>query len=306
VFHEKTAHAARGKWRGILLEFGLPESCLRDRHGECPLCGSKNFRWDNKDRNGTYICTCSAGTGFGLAIAFTGRGFTSVAAEIDRITGNLTMDTVQPRADLTDDERRKVLRATYSATQQMMAGDLADAYLASRNLSELVYPKSLRFSRALPDGEGGVRPCMVATIVDLDGKPVSLHRTFLKPDGTGKAEMAAPRKNMPGELPDGACVRLSDFTTGALGIAEGIETAMAASNLFTMPVWSALNAAMLAKWYPPAGCEEVAIFGDNDAKFGGQAAAYRLAHRIACRAAIPVTVHIPTVGDWADEWVKGA
>ena len=56
--HEKTVNAAKGKWRGILLSFGIPEKCLQNKHGPCPLCESKdNFRWDNKDGRGTYICT---------------------------------------------------------------------------------------------------------------------------------------------------------------------------------------------------------------------------------------------------------
>jgi putative DNA primase/helicase len=106
---------------------------------------------------------------------------------------------------------------------------------------------------------------------------------------------------MPGEIPDGACVQLSEWTGGPLGIAEGIETAMAASALYEIPVWSAINANLMAKWFPPADCTEVAVFGDNDHKYGGQAAAYALAHKLAVKG-VDVTVHIPSVEgqDWAD------
>jgi putative DNA primase/helicase len=134
-----------------------------------------------------------------------------------------------------------------------------------------------------------------------------MHRTFLKPDGSGKAEMPSPRKLMAGELPDGACVMLSDWTgTGVLGIAEGIETALAAGQVWGLPVWAAINATNLAKWTPPEGCDEVAIFGDNDPKFAGQAAAFKLAHKLACKG-LHVTVHIPPrVGtDWNDELLAG-
>ena len=94
--------------------------------------------------------------------------------------------------------------------------------------------------------------------------------------------------------------------TGAIGIAEGIETAMSASALFDMPVWDAISARMLEKWLPPEGAEEVAIFGDNDLKFGGQSASYRLAHRLAAGPLrLPVTVQIPKHPgtDWADEYM---
>lgn len=293
MFHDKTAHAAKGKWKGILLSFGLPESCLKDRHGPCPLCGGKDrFRWDNREGKGTYICgQCGAGDGMKLAIEYSGKTFREVAGMIDGMVGNLTPET--PRPDLSPEARRDILRDTYRATQPIEQGDVAHRYLASRCVDELIYPDALRFAPALRDGDGGVRPCMVA-MVGVHGRArfVSMHRTFLKPDGSGKAEMASPRKMMPGDLPDGSCVMLSEYTGGPLGIAEGIETAMSASALYEMPVWAAINSSLLAKWTPPEGCDEVAVFADNDPKFGGAAAAYALAHRLAVKG-IAVTVHMP-------------
>jgi putative DNA primase/helicase len=104
--------------------------------------------------------------------------------------------------------------------------------------------------------------------------------------------MASPRKMMPGTVPEGACVRLCDGHPGSvLGIAEGIETALAASRLFEIPVWSAISSSLLAKWQPPDGVEEVVIFADNDPKFGGQAAAYHLAYRLA--RTLQVSVKMP-------------
>jgi len=302
-YHRSTMEAAKGKWRGILLEFGLPEACLKDKHGPCPLCQSeKNFRWDNKDGNGSYICTCGSGPGAKLACEFMGKTFKQVADEIDLMIGNIKVDSAPPRRDMSDEDRRLALREVYAATKQVVPGDLADTYLKSRGFGELIYPKALRFAGALRDGEGGVRPCMVATVTDTEGKAVSLHRTFLRPDGLAKAEMEAPRKMMPGALPDGACVRLSDGPSASLGIAEGLETALAASVLYGLPVWAALTATMLAKWIPPEGVEDITIFADNDPKFGGQAAAYQLAHRLAVKG-WDVTVLVPALAgaDFNDE-----
>jgi putative DNA primase/helicase len=302
-FHEKTSHAAKGKWRGVLLHLGLPAAALQDKAGPCPLCGGKDrFRWDNKDGRGTYICNqCGAGDGMKLAQEFTGRPFAEVAAQIDGILGNVKPDA-PARPPMTEEQRTQALRRAWVDSRAVAPGDLVDTYLRSRGLGEVIYPKALRFAPAMRDGAGGVRPAMLALVGVWGAKPVSLHRTFLKPDGTGKAEMDAPRKMMPGELPEGCCVQLSDWTgSGALGIAEGIETAMAASALFEMPVWAALNAALLAKWTPPPGCDDVAIFADNDPLFGGQAAAFALAHRIAVKR-VAVTVHMPPVvgQDWND------
>lgn len=295
-FHDKTDHAARGKWKGILLQLGVPAESLTGKHSQCPLCQSKdNFRFDNKDQRGTWICTCGAGNGMQLAISYTGKTFADVASQIDGMLGNVKPDAPSKPA-MTDDERTKALRAVWANTAPVQPGDLAHAYLTARGVGELIYPKALRFGPALMDGEGGVRPCMVGIVSDVTGKPVTLHRTFLRPDGLAKAEMSSPRKLMPGDIPEGSAVRLSEYTGGALGIAEGIETALSASALFDMPVWAAISAPILAKWIPPEGCEEVAIFADNDPKFGGQAAAYALAHRLAVggqkRKPIHVTVHV--------------
>lgn len=305
MFHDKTAHVAKGKWRGILMTLGLPEACLKDRHGPCPLCGGKDrFRWDNSEGKGTYICgQCGAGDGMKLAMEYTGKPFTEVASIIDGMVGNIKPEA--PRPKMTDESRRDALRNVYRATVPVEPGDLVHRYLEGRGIDELIYPKALRFAPKLRDGEGGIRPCMVAMVTDRDGSPVSMHRTFLAPDGSAKAEMAAPRKLMPGDLPDGSCVALSEYTGGPLGIAEGIETALSASAIFEMPVWAAINTSVLKKWLPPQGCSEVVVFGDNDAKFAGQAAAYHLAHRLSVKG-VNASVCLPSeVGtDWADEWMQ--
>lgn len=308
MFHERTAQAAKGKWRGILMALGMPESFLHNKHGPCPLCGGEDrFRWDNQEGKGSYICgQCGAGDGMKLAIEFTGKPFHEVAAQIDGILGNVKPDAPGKPA-MTEGDIRQAIVGVWKASKPVQPGDLVHQYLATRHLDELIYPAALRFAEKLRDGDGGVRPCMIA-LVGRYGEPKfdTMHRTFLRPDGTGKADMASPRKLMPGSLPDGASVMLSDWTeSGPLGIAEGIETAMAASAIFDIPVWAAINSRMLEKWLPPAGCEEVVIFGDNDAKFGGQAAAYTLAHRVAVKG-LPVSVQIPPLpdDDWADVWAR--
>jgi len=300
-FHQPTRDVARGKWRGILMELGVPSAALTGKHGSCPLCGGTDrFRWDNKEGSGSYICSgCGAGDGMKLAMEYTGREFRDVAAQIDRLVGNIKPEAIQPQ--MSDAKRRDYLRDVYRATTRAAPGDLVHRYLEARGVGELVYPDVLRFAPKLADGDGGLRPCMVAMVSGPDGKPVTMHRTFLAPDGSGKAEMASPRKIMPGELPDGACVRLGEYVPGGpLGVAEGIETALSASALWDMPVWATISTAMMKRWAAPEGCEEIAVFADNDEKFGGLAAAYALAHRLAC-AGLHVTVHAPPEpGDWND------
>lgn len=304
MFHTKTAHAAKGQWRGILTALGVPEASLVNKHGPCPLCGGNDrFRWDNVEGRGTYICThCGAGDGFKLATEFTGKSFIEIAPEIDTLLGNHKFEPDKPKPVVTEQQRRDALKAVWVDTKPVQEGDLVHKYLTARGVGEKVYPNALRFG-TLRDGEGGLRPCMVALVGRYgEAKMDTMHRTYLRADGLAKAEMQSPRKLMPGEMPEGASVMLSEWTeSGTLGIAEGIETALSASALFGIPVWAAINSTMLEKWTPPVGCEEVAIFGDNDAKFGGQSAAYRLAHRLAVKG-MAVTVNIPDQAgaDWND------
>jgi len=305
LIQEKTAHVARGKWRGILAEFGVSLKLLDGKHHPCPVCGGKDrFRFDDKEGKGTFICSqCGAGDGFELARRMVNGDFVTVAKKIDDIVGNIRHDTVRPAHELSDDERRALLRRMYQESTVVTEGDRVDAYMRARGIVETAFPTTLRYGQAVRDGEGGIRPAMLAMVgVYGADRYCSIHRTFLHPREPKKAEMTSPRKMTSGPIEDGACVALSDFHGGVLGIAEGIETALSASLLYEIPVWSAINASMLAKWSPPKGCDELVVFGDNDVNFKGQAAAYALANRVSARLKIPVSVHIPDqIGaDWND------
>lgn len=305
-WHRPTAEAATGHWRGIMLDLGMPERFLSGRNGPCPFCeGRDRWRWLNTEGRGTWICSqCGAGDGFQLAERFTGLEFKEVAARIDAIIGNLEPDA--PKRDMGADDVARMMREVVAKSRPVESGDLVSRYLASRGLHLPSVPSALRFAPGLRDGEGGVRPAMVASVRDSGGKPVTLHRTFLRPDGAGKAEMAISRKVMPGGMPESYAVRLFD-SGPALGVAEGIETALAAHLIHDVPVWACLNAGNLVKFRPPENVERVMIFADNDSNFTGQEAAFRLARKCVMRDKIKAEVHVagddfrePTGDDWND------
>ena len=91
-------------------------------------------------------------------------------------------------------------------------------------------------------------PGMVAMVTGPDGKPGTLHRTYLSLNGR-KADIKQPRLLMPGPFPKGGAIRLAPHER-TLGIAEGIETAFAASALFGVPCWAAGNDSGLSGWDP--------------------------------------------------------
>lgn len=297
----RTIEAARGKWRGILLTLGMDKSFLSGRHGPCPLCGGHDrYRWDNKDGSGSYFCSqCGAGAGMDLLMKFKGWEFRQAADEVDRIVGNVRPEPIKHRRAPAD--ALKLSRQLWSRSARVQVGDPVSLYFEHRRIELPQNLDCLRYCADCPaPGESGGRTAMLAKVQGPDGAGATVHRTFITPQGR-KADIAEPRAVMPGEIPDGAAVRLA-MHGDRLGIAEGIETAQAASKRFNVPVWAAINATMLAKWIAPSGVKEVLIFGDNDPKFGGAAAAYALAHRLAARNHLIVSVHIPDqVGkDWAD------
>ena len=296
----RTADMARGKWKGILKTLGVDAKFLANQHGPCPLCeGTDRYRFDDKGR-GSFICNqCGAGNGFDLLMKLNGWDFPTTAKRVDEVVGNVEAEVVQ--AKVNERSRADMLNRLWAGSRKLEYGDPAFGYLGKRGVLPKAVPSTLRYCPACPSPDGEKRQAMIALVQGLEGQAVNIHRTFLGPNG--KADMADPRAMMPGTLPDGSAVRLSHLHGERLGIAEGIETALAAALKFNVPVWSAINATMLAKWTPPAGVTEVVIFGDNDPKFGGQAAAYALAARLAGRHRIAVQVMIPeTTGtDWADQ-----
>lgn len=307
----------RNRWASILPMFQVPGEYLTGRQTPCPLCdgGKDRFRFDNKDGRGTWICNvCGAGNGIDLIMKKSGMGFADACRAIRDRLGE-TIEAPPPRR--IDPERAAAAVETLWQTGITLGIDgrrnEAVDYLRARGLDG-PYPMRLRFApscRVTGHPNKTSLPAMLALVSGPDGSPVNVHRTYL--ENGGKAVMDSPRKMMAGSLPDGSAIRLGEPVNGILGIAEGIETALAVTQRWGKVCWSAINSTMLAKFTPPERLREFHIFGDNDAKYGGQAAAYHLAHRAATMRNGPqiVVVHIPQrVGtDWADspeKWRKAA
>ena len=293
-----TSTVAKGKWRGILLELGASAAALTGKHVACPFCGGKDrFRWDNKEGTGSFICgQCGSGSGFEFLNRLKGWDFKTAAAEVDKVVGNVKPEPNKPKPD--PDRQRRQKAELWRNARPIQVGDPVSLYFASRGL---VVPPGVRFAPQCPvPDEAGMRPAMLAMVQSPEGKAVTIHRTFLTPQGR-KADLPQPRAVMPGEIPDGSAIRLGPVTE-RMGIGEGIETAQAAAARFGVTAWAAINSTMLEKWIAPPEVKHLTIFGDNDPKFGGQAAAYRCAHRNAVkRPDLEIVVLVaPAVGtDWA-------
>lgn len=297
------SHQYRHQWSGILAGLGVSSTALRNRHGPCPVCGGKDrFRYDDKGGLGTFFCThCGAGDGPKLAMLFRGWQFPELLAHLQ--SGNRETSGAPPVAaalaerEETDEAKRQRMNRLWGKAMPITAMDPAGLYLTSR-LGRFPTCLGLRFQPSCPYPKGDEYPAMLAVFIGPDGTPSGLHRTYVTADGR-KAPVISPKLSL-GPLVDGGAVRLAP-PAERMGIAEGIETALAASILFNMPVWAALNANRLAVWQPPEGTREVLIFADNDASFTGQLAAFDLAARLEARG-INATIETPVVenSDWAD------
>lgn len=297
---------AQGKWAGILGRH-LTEAALSGRHGPCPLCksGKDKFRFDDLDGNGTWICgSCGAGDGFHFLQHINGWTFPEAAKHVEQNAGKVTARPVKPGRS--DDDIKAALQKVWNGAKRVETSDPAGMYLAARGVAPAAFPACLRFHPCLPyvDDDGVVtkHPAMLAQVVGSDGKALTIHRTWLTDDGK-KTEVATPRKLMtPLRKLDNVAIRLAPVADGWLGVAEGIETSLAASLRHKVPVWACVTAGLLKSFRPPPEVKLLAIFGDNDRSFTGQAAAFELARAVTntgveCRVMIPEI----TGTDWADD-----
>ncbi len=117
---------------------------------------------------------------------------------------------------------------------------------------------------------------MLARIDAVDGELIGVHRTYLRPDGSGKADIE-PAKATLGCAAGGA-VRLAERCE-TLMIGEGIETCLAAMTATRLPGWSAISAGGIETLALPALVKTVIILADHDRNGRGARAAKTAAAR---------------------------
>jgi hypothetical protein len=180
------------------------------------------------------------------------------------------------------------------------------AYLERRGLVR-PFPPILRCHEELTywqDGQVlGTFAAMVAPLVASDGRTVALHRTYLTSSGC-KAAVPSPKKITPASgILAGACIPLWAPEKACIGVAEGIETALAAGSASGVPTVAAYSAAGLSAYVWPEGLCRLVIFADADSP--GRQAADKLRVR-SVRARLRCDVLTPTDegSDWCDVWAR--
>ena len=190
----------------------------------------------------------------------------------------------------------------------LVPGDTVTLYLKGRGFAGVwPLPDVLRLHRALPYWHGadklGTFPAMVAPLIAPDGRMVALHRTYLTRDGR-KADVPTVKKLTGAAGPlAGACISLHKPARGCIGIAEGIETAMAAWCASTVPTVAAYCSGNLAAWRWPGGVQRLVIFADAD-KAGREAADTLRARALGAGLRAEVLTPSADGADWCDVWAE--
>ena len=294
---------AIGKWPGIFSSFGIEVGT--GKHQSCPSCGGKDrFRCDNVDGRGTYICNqCGAGDGFELLQKVLKIDYKEAYDQVAKVIGTVEASPHQPEKPVSPD----VLREIFKNSVPVKLGDMVNRYLYYRGIDRNKIPNTLRYSEKVwePETKQEQR-AMLAVFTSSEGKAITMHRTYLN-EHASKLNIESPKKILPPlEKMSGGAVRLYEHNEGILGIAEGIETAVAIHNHKNIPVWAALSAVLMEAWEPPKNAGIIRVFSDNDENFTGQKAAYNLANRLAVKENRRVEVYVPEkVGeDFLDEYCR--
>jgi len=287
---------ARGRWPEIISELLGEQYSNTRKHQGCPCGeGKDRFRFSDIGGTGQYHCGCSDGSkdGFHLLMCAKGWTFAEAAAAVESVIGKPSRDEAP--------EPRKATQAEF--IRRTAIKTLRSAYLEARGLEiapGLDWHQGVSYFEA-QSGSQSVWPAMLAPIF-RDGRFLTYHVTYLHRGH--KAPVSAPRKILPGPpISGGACPL---YRAGeVLGIAEGVETAIAAKMLHQIPVWAALNTALMGEFKWPSGTKKLVIFADHDRHMAGHAAAYKLAHRALVKG-LDVEIKIPEAqdSDWNDVLLK--
>ena len=286
----KASEWAHGQWPLIVSSL-IGDQFADGRHHPCPNGDGKDcFRFSNVNGKGNYFCRCSDGDqdGFDLIQCAKNTDFKGAVKLVEEVIGERPRDTIEPSSKPSKSYAQRLLDEAVKSPRSR--------YLEGRGLTMppgLLWHPSVDYRQ---DGEiVGSYPAMLAPVT-RNGQFLTCHVTYLQ-DGD-KAPVDPCRKLLPGPGLKGASVEL--YPAGpTLGIAEGIETAIAASMMHQVPVWASLNTSLMKSWTPPEQVERVIVFGDHDRNHAGQAAAYTLAHRLHGR--VHVELRFPDMpGDFND------
>ena len=172
----------------------------RSWRGCCPACNYAGGAFSVRDVGGRTRLFCANGCTYDELQKALARRFME---NCELATGPSDNRTRSERKQRRASAFKQRLALTIWGGSEPVPGTVAEAYLASRGLRSLAGSSALRFQADCVHPEGGKHPALIAAVVNGYGHEVAIHRTFLKPDGSGKAD-AEPQKASLGPVWGGA------------------------------------------------------------------------------------------------------
>ena len=201
-----------------------------------------------------------------------------------------------------DARRAERIDAVWAESEPISSKQMSsvEAYLSQRGIEPppaILRCGALAISRDVPfrfeDGRTGRFDTLTAAVRDASGRLVTIHRTFITPEGR-KVDSDSPKRIM--ALPSDRTILGCSVQLGrprkVLAVAEGIETALSVVKGLRIPCWAALSAIGLEHFEPPEDVQMVFIMADKDRSEVGQKAAEKLAARLRERGLL-VYVFVP-------------
>lgn len=287
---------AAGRWESIIgkLASQLDEAQKRSpHHVPCPVHGGVDGLRLFKDFNETGGCVCNTcgikHDGYSTLMWVNGWDFKTTHREIhEMLLGSeenqyrapIALRPIVKKTEVDVEAIRDSLNHVWkdSVTLSSPAARPARRYFANRGIVGIDYrkidSKMIRFVPLLEYYEedektgkyklAGKYPAIVAMVCDSTGRPSTIHRTYLTPEGA-KAPVQSPKKMMRHCAADlfGAMQIAVIGKSKVLAVTEGIETALAIMSAFNIPAWPAGNAYLLENFVPPKGVD-VVIYADKD------------------------------------------
>lgn len=236
----------------------------------CPWCQGDTSKIDNqwklniKNNDGRYLCHRCESKGNWLTLqkelnGSAGQQYVRSKSKLKKVKE--LWDKAIPLSDSTARPVRK--------------------YLENRGLSSDLICDEFRYDPDHQYFEGGgsplfESPALISRVKDEKGNLCGVHRIYLTNDGQ-KANVDTPKKVLGGVK--GGAIRISEATS-VLGLAEGIETALAVQEGTSIPMWSTLTATGMKQVVIPNTVKMIFIWADLDKSETGTNAAEELAHRL--------------------------
>lgn len=326
-----------GQWIRILSALSpelAPAIARIGKHVACPVHGGRDgFRlFKDADETGGGVCnTCGVfRDGFELLSWLYGWSFYQSIEAIGQVLGIQSHQTVPTpmrcrkatawKRIKQKEDKALIDRLNQVWDQTMTLSDPqanpARLYLHRRGITtkhQQEWDRVLRFHPNLPyydeDGRWVANyPALIGKVVTSKGLSATFHRIYIT-DGGLKAPVDQAKKMMP--VPSHHSIAGGGIPIGnsqeILGVAEGIETALAVFEATGQTCWSAVNATLLARFEPPKNVKMLYIWADHDRSKAGLNAAQDLSVRVRQKGIAteilvpPIPIHIDGKSwDWND------